>query len=100
MRNDVLFKPEFRAWLETQKTQLVGMTRHAHSCPLATYLERETGEEWAVNVYNFENRLSSPTPKHLSTPKWAVDFIHNLDRNWSKPHRVIGEEALFILDEG
>ena len=77
------------------------MTRDIHNCPVATFLDEITHREWHVSPLACVPQVDTGVEEYeFRTPKWAREFIHNLDRHFGrKPVVVTGGDALYILEE-
>ena len=91
-----LRKNRFGAWLRRQHPDdIVGYARTGRHCPIAEFILRETGSEWAQvgeGHYAFEG---SPVRK---TPPWASAFIARIDSAQQREISIRAQLALDILE--
>jgi hypothetical protein len=109
--------PEFRTWLVEHATDVVGFGSNAVACPVSRYLDETLLWERWLYASSFD-RISAiePKPGHspqdadvdfgdrqvvvqIETPRWAYDFILNLDGRTALHTEVTGAQALEVLDE-
>lgn len=100
-KNMYLTRKGFREYLAHQGPAQAGVTRDIHECPVALYLSFLTNREWHASGLACVPQVRSEVESHeFKTPKWARDFIHNLDRHMGPDVvSVTGDEALYVLEE-
>jgi hypothetical protein len=105
-KNKYLSKKGFAKWLEDWVDEVgpdvqVGTTRVIDQCPIATYLTFLTNRTWHASALACVPLVRAEVGDHeFKTPKWAKEYIYNLDRHYGRnPHLITGEEALYILRE-
>lgn len=100
-RNRYLSRRAFTLFLAERVNRVVGKTRDIHECPVANFLGDVTRREWHTSALACVPQVNAEVEDHeFRTPKWAKEFIHNLDRHFGRRSRdVTGEEALYVLNE-
>lgn len=66
-------------------------------CPVAAYLKATTGAEWLVSSLNCVPQAEGI--KEFRPPRWAQEFIRNLDKKFTKRKSFSAEDALIVLTE-
>lgn len=97
--NRYLKPSDFRKFLEANLKEPVGLTMDSRGCPISTYLEQETKRTWHVSTRICVPQTDEAGEDEFSTPSWARKFISTLDAQYASPTMVVGEEALYILNE-
>lgn len=85
-----LDKEEFKAWVQKNKI-MVYASHGPMSCPIAKFLQREKGYEFAM-VNPYYAILSSTSS--MALPEWARQFVYLFDRNFDT---ATWEEVMHIL---
>ena len=72
---------QFKGWLSSQESLVIGMPQNANVCPLAVYL-RETvpalSQVW-VKRHHIDYRMGVRRGR-LPLPQWAVAFVKGVDK--------------------
>lgn len=66
-------------------------------CPVASYLTAQTGVEWLVSSLNCVPQQEGY--KEFRPPRWAQEFIRNLDRKFTRRKSFSAEDAMVVLAE-
>lgn len=66
-------------------------------CPVAALLEEKTGSGWFVSSLNCVPQIEGI--KEFRPPRWAQDFIRNLDKKFTRRKSFSAEDALIVLAE-
>lgn len=66
-------------------------------CPVAVLLQEATGSPWLVSALNCVPEVEGI--KEFRPPRWAQEFIRNLDRKFSRRKSFSAEDALIVLAE-
>ena len=89
-----LTKKGFKEWLEGKDpSEIAGISVNSTSCPLAVYLQNETGHLWEVERDHYHDAITSH-----DLPRWAQQFVVNVDDfTLGEPGKVSARDSLELL---
>ncbi len=87
-----LTRPAFIAWLESKKPRARVGAKNPSRCPIDMYTGGTTGNK----EYLSKDRKGQLVSRFL--PKWAVQFVFDVDHRPGYWHSITAQRALHLLE--